>query len=289
MRTHLTDQASRLGLLFGGPSLAAVLTGAATAAAHGVASRAWGLNIVAWMLGAGAAAIVARMGKISAGWLVLTVAVLSLTLFSPGLSGVHRWITIGPLRLNGAELLMPVAVAALASLDARSALRWAFPLIALALLALQPDASQAAATAGAVIVLVAGGGPAFRTKAALGIGLAAAAVLAALRPDPLLPVPEVEGVIQLAAALSPGLAVLAVAVLAGAALAPLAAGASTDPAVRVGARGLAAYFVVIALAPMAGAFPVPLVGMGVSPILGAWLGIGGLMRLMRNPPQRQAT
>lgn len=289
MKTRPTNPALRIWLIFGGLSLGAVLMGAWTAHAHGVALRGWGLNIAAWVLGAGVAALMARGGRASAGWLILALAVLGLTLMSPGLSGVHRWITIGPLRLNGAELMMPVALTTLASLGAHSAFRWGFPAIALALLALQPDASQAVATAGAAIVLFGGGGLAFRAKALLGIGLTAGAVAAASRPDPLPPVPEVEGVIQLAAALSPVLAALAVAALAGAALAPLAASGSADPSVRVCARGLAAYLVLSALAPLAGAFPVPLVGMGVSPILGAWLGIGGLMRLVCSPPQRLAT
>jgi len=289
MKTRPTDPALRIWLLFGGLSLGAVLIGAWTAHAHGVATRGWGLNLAAWGLGAGVAAGMARWGKASAGWLILTGAILGLTLMSPGLSGVHRWITIGPLRLNGAELLMPVALTTLASLGWRSAFRWVFPSISLVLLALQPDASQAVATAGAAIVVCAGGSLAGRTKALLGISWATGAVVAALRPDPLLPVPEVEGVIQLAAALSPGLAVLAVAALAGAALAPLAANGSAVPSVRISARALAAYLVLSALAPLAGAFPVPLVGMGVSPILGAWLGIGGLMQHMRNLPQRLET
>jgi hypothetical protein len=289
MKTRLTDPVLRIWLLFGGLSLGAVLIGGWTAHAHGVAPRSWGLNISAWGLGAGSAALMARRGKASAGWLYVTLAVLCLTLVSPGLNGVHRWVTLGPLRLNGAELLMPVAVTALASQGAHPALRWVFPPIALAILALQPDTSQATATAGAAIVVLGGGGLGRRAKALLGIILTAGVVLAALRPDPLAPVPEVEDVIQLAAALSPGLAALAVAALAGAALAPLVSSGSADPSVRFCACGLTAYFVLSAAAPLLGAFPVPLVGMGVSPILGGWLGIGGLMGLMRNTPQPLAS
>ena len=83
--------------------------------------------------------------------------------------------------------------------------------------------------------------------------------------------PEVEGIVGLAWDMSPVLAALAVLTLAGTTLAPLLAARS--PA----ACGLTTYLALCALAPAFGAFPVPLVGMGVSPVLGAWLGFGALM------------
>ena len=42
------------------------------------------------------------------------------------------------------------------------------------------------------------------------------------------------------------------------------------------AAALAIYFLAISPKPLVGAFPVPLAGMGMSPILGFWLGIGVL-------------
>ncbi|MFV4677353.1 hypothetical protein ACNJU9_21265, partial [Mycobacterium tuberculosis] len=100
-----------------------------------------------------------------------------------------------------------------------------------------------------------------------------AVVVAELRPDPLAPVPEVEGIVRLAAAVAPILAVLGVAAIAGAVLTPLALARPRNAPVRDEALVLTTYFVVTALAPAFGAFPVPLMGMGISPILGAWLGL----------------
>ena len=40
------------------------------------------------------------------------------------------------------------------------------------------------------------------------------------------------------------------------------------------ALALSAYFVFSALTPLFGAFPVPLVGIGVSPVIGFWMGAG---------------
>jgi hypothetical protein len=101
------------------------------------------------------------------------------------------------------------------------------------------------------------------------------AVMAWLRPDPLAPVAEVEGIVGLAYALSPPIAVAAVVALGGAALAPMMTATRPErPAARTAALALGAYSVFSALAPLFGAFPVPLVGVGVSPVVGFWMGAG---------------
>jgi hypothetical protein len=71
-------------------------------------------------------------------------------------------------------------------------------------------------------------------------------------------------------------AVAAVALLAATALWPLRMAGSDLPRTRVAALALAVYCLASALAPAFGAFPVPLVGMGMSPVLGFWLGAGAL-------------
>jgi hypothetical protein len=172
------------------------------------------------------------------------------------MSGVHRWIALG-VRFNAAELLLP---SALVTLDSQILLSFAL----LVLLALQPDASQAIALAGAMIVTTIAS-----KRFWLAASLAAVAALSFLRADTLAPVPEVEGIILLATPLQASIAMLA---LAGTALAPLI----------VRSYSLTIYLALCALAPALGAFPVPLVGMGVSPILGAWLGFGALMGSIRD-------
>jgi hypothetical protein len=244
-------------------SLTAVATGCWIARAHGVPAHIWLMNLAAWVVGAGLAAALSRT-KTQRWWPVVALAGLAATFVSPGLSGVHRWIGLGPVRLNGAELLLPPTfVARLGTL---------LPFAILALLALQPDASQAIAFAGGSIVMAA-----HQRRIWSVLLLAAAAALSFLRHDPLAPVPEVEGIVGLAAAMSPAIAALAVLSLAGAVLAPLLV---RSP----GALALTAYLALCALGPAFGEFPVPLVGMGVSPILGAWLGFGTLMGLTARSP-----
>jgi hypothetical protein len=98
---------------------------------------------------------------------------------------------------------------------------------------------------------------------------------AQLRPDPLLPVPEVEGIFVLLRHSSPAAAALALAALLTVCLSPLAARA------RSSAVALSVYLLVAAAWAAAHPFPVPLVGMGMSPILGCWLGAGMLCATAR--------
>ena len=46
------------------------------------------------------------------------------------------------------------------------------------------------------------------------------------------------------------------------------------PANRLMGQALSVYFLVAAVMPFVGAYPVPLVGVGVGPVLGSWLAIG---------------
>lgn len=267
---RVMPSAARSWLLFGALSLAAVAVGCWVASAHGVSDRVWLLNLAAWVAGLGLAAALSY-AKPERWWPAPAVVGLASTFFFDGMSGVHRWIGIGLVNLNAAELLLPAAVVVLPLLKSHIKLACA-ALIALAL-ALQPDTSQAVAFAGGAIAsLIASNHP---RRIWFAAGFALLAALSFLRPDTLAPVPEVEGIIGLAYAMSPAITGLAVLTLAGACLAPVA------PVRSPSAWGLAVYLCLSALAPVWGNFPVPLVGMGVSTILGAWLGFGALMGTTR--------
>jgi hypothetical protein len=212
--------------------------------------------------------------------LLLTVVSLLISLFSPGQANVHRWIALGPLSWNVAFIFLPTATVAFAA-AMRTGSRWAWwaALMIQAELLLQPDASQATAFAAATMVTV------VMTKARSPAHLGASLIFAALaaltwtRPDPLAPVPEVEEIIQLAAAQSPVLAALCVVSLATAVACPLLARGGAQSKAHPSAIALCVYFLICSLMPWFGAFPVPLVGMGMSSIVGFWLGIGSLMTL----------
>ena len=114
----------------------------------------------------------------------------------------------------------------------------------------------------------------------LGCILAAAAGFTWMRRDPLAPVPHVEQVVGLAADLGAGWAVAAVAALLLLPVPFFLAGRSTGS--RAG-TALGTYLVITLLAPFVGTFPVPVMGYGMSPIIGYLAGLGVLLRSAAPP------
>ena len=272
--TSLSSRAA--ALLFAAASLLAVAAGCGTVAVLGAGTARWGLNLAAWGLGALGAFAVSRLdGKVAERIaLGLGAAVVLATLLSPGLQGVHRWVSVGPMRLNAAQLMLPAMIVAWAR-DGGAAASLLVAGVA-GVLAIQPDASQAAALAGSVLVALLAWRRPSAGRALLAGGAILAAAAACWRPDPLAPVAEVEGIMRLAAGISPILAVAAALAMTAAVIAPAMVATSSRPQ-RAAGLALTGYLALASLAPIVGAFPVPWVGLGVSSIVGAWLGVGLLM------------
>jgi hypothetical protein len=278
-----TSGSTRLLLLFGALSLAAVSLGAFVCARSGVPAGLWIRNVGAWVAGALAATrIAASAGRRTSQFILCATALaLGATLVSTGEEGVHRWIQAGPLRVNVALLLLPAAVVALAALCNRARWSWLPALSALAILVAQPDASQATAFGAAIAIIVIGSANSAMVKGAMVAADVALIAASWLRPDPLQPVPEVEGVIALASSISPALAVLALALLIALAVAPALLVRRSQLDLRLAGMALSTCLAWWVAAPFLGQFPVPLVGIGLSPVIGSWLGVGVLAAMMR--------
>jgi cell division protein FtsW (lipid II flippase) len=257
-------------LLFAIPSGLAVAAGCLAVYLNNGSVGQPARNAGAWLVGALLFPLVSRLGsKASLAILILAPIGLLATFVDPGLSGVHRWITLGPLRLNIAAILAPAALVVLAAREGRNLLRWACAAICMLVLALQPDASQATAFGASLIVMLAFERGSVPMRLAAGALIAVCVVVAWLRPDPLAPVAEVEGVIDLAFRASWALGGAALIALAAASIAPALLARKTAPSAAGVALGV--YFLAAAVAPGLGYYPVPLVGMSVSPIIGYWL------------------
>jgi len=253
-----------------------IAVGSIGLAASGVPLGTWVRTPMAFGGGLLLAFALVRAGRtrgLVVGSMVLAVAGLAGTMLAPGQAGIHRWIDAGPLHVNIAATLLPLAIVALAETPARVFLVGTGAIAAL--LVAQPDASQVTAFSLAAALLFLGRrdlSPAMTFGGLL--GLAALTIVAWLRPDPLQPVPEVEGVFALLANTSLPLAAAAAVALAATALLPLR---RKSPSRRMPSGApLAAYFTAVSIMPLAGAYQVPLVGVGMSFPIGWLLGMAFL-------------
>jgi cell division protein FtsW (lipid II flippase) len=252
-----------------GVPVAATLVGAANASAHGVSVGAFLPNVVALLGGCAGFLWLTRARRDQPAWLpaALLVAVAA-TLVAPGIAGVHRWLPLGPLRVNASAALAPWLLLALA--DADRARRWGAVAAAVGVQAVhlvQPDAAQATALALGALPLLLGRVGNLRvgiTVAAILLGLAAAAWS---RPDPLPALPHVERVLSLTVARGPLWA--AAGALATAALFAPALLGLRGSGHGVGA-GAALYLAGQLGATFVGNYPVPVLGAGAGPVLGWW-------------------
>jgi hypothetical protein len=258
-----------------------VAVGALVMVGGGASASRWGLHLVAALFGLVAHAAVVTLpprptARISYALGAAALVALAGTLAATGLDGVHRWYAIGALRLHPSALLTPMLVVLACDLSRAHPLRAQALLAALQAVHLaQPDAGQASAAGAAALVLsltsLAGHA---RVVAALA-HLACVGVAWAM-PDPLPPAPFVEDIVARALAL--GLPTAAAAVLS---LGALVASPFARPRGDVGPTegALAACFAASIVATTVGEFPVPLLGYGPSPVVGAFLGLAALRRL----------
>lgn len=260
-------------VIFGVASLAAIAAGCVAMAESDVAPSSWLRSVVAWVVGGGLAAVLARYAEprsASIGAVIAGAAALIATLFAAGIEGVHRWLDAGPLHINVAALFLPALIVGLAAIGVSRPIGVVVAVVTASVLLAQPDASQLMAFAVAVSLLVLRAGVTPYSKAFAILGAVLFAISGWMRPDPLEPTPEVEQIFAMCAAVSPLLALIAGLALAAAALVPLLFS-------RDGAVALSAYFVAVSIAPFFGWFPVPLVGLGMSFPIGWWLGMGLLL------------
>jgi hypothetical protein len=201
---------------------------------------------------------------------------LWLPMVVPSEAGPERWLNFGGIRLYLAPVVVPLAVFFLGAPTAMPFVVYMGIVSTTAIaLTLQPDAAQLTAFAFAILsTFIAAAGHRWLRVSLL--ALLMVCLTAAWRiPDPLAPVPYVEGVFGIAAQASPValLAALTFAVM------PVAGFVWLAKAKRCsGALAVAAYYATLfALAPLQ-VTPVPLLGFGAGPILGYFLiqaAIGG--------------
>jgi hypothetical protein len=150
------------------------------------------------------------------------------------------------------------------------------------LLALQPDAAQASSFAAGCSVIFVCDLRFGRHEKIGGLGaLIACAIVSLVREDPLKPVRHVEGIVEVVTARGPAWATLATITLL---LLPIPYLLSWTRHRQNLALALGAYVAMVTIAPTWGTFPVPIMGYGVSPILGYCIALALSARLTASAP-----
>lgn len=200
---------------------------------------------------------------------VILPVLLACTFVGPAIDNVHRWISLGPLKLHIGMILLPFLAVQMFRHDKRI-ISCSLVMAAL-IIALQPDRASAAALLLTSLCWLCFSRNGWSLVAVFASG--ASLIGTMLQADTLKPVRFVENVISDAAIIHKGIAVLLIATMLLAIAAPVYAGlrsriTKAAPFVAWSAC-LTGYFI----ASLAGPYPLPLLGYGVSPILGFGLAL----------------
>jgi len=217
----------------------------------------------------------------------LSVVLLLATLVARGRQGVHRWIQLGPLTFHVASLSLPLVLIELDRLlrYARFAIAIGAILTIAVILAVQPDAGQASAFAGSAIVLLICDRTRVSVTVTAALALIALAASALLRSDPLAPVPYVE---EIAIRISHRGAAWEAAVVLALALLIVPFGVPMTRGRSPAGLAVAVYLVLSIAASCWGNFPVPILGYGMSPIIGYFAGWAWLRSVVDHGTSRFA-
>jgi len=248
--------------------LPATVVGLVVAQAYGVSWISYAPNVGGALMGIVLFYIVQRVPSETLAWMsgVAAVAIWA-TLLGPNIDGVHRWLSLGPLRLNVSAALAPWCLGGLCAPQGSRNRAAVFVLVAQVAHVVQPDAGQATALAAGAVPLLLG---CSQIKEALRLPLAVvmtlAAVAAWLRDDPLPAVEHVERILILASMKGP--AVLVAAVLAGLGLVLPFITFKQERPLYATVFALLLYLLASFIVTFIGNFPVPVFGAGAGPVLG---------------------
>ena len=245
-----------------------------------IPSRIWVLNIAIFLISSMLSFIILKRIKVPKPNSYVTIAVcvmlLILTFADSGLSGVHRWISIGPINVHISSIVLPILLIELGkNLSFKN--WWSTGLLILGVtivLSFQPDASTTIAfTFASFIILFK-----FITKTIQYLVLCLPLIISILtwvHLDNLPPVPYVEEILLMAKNIGQIPFIVGVLSLV---LMPLPFFIFTSKTYKPIFISLGVYFSLIILSTLFGNFPVPLLGYGISPIIGYSIAITWLVK-----------
>lgn len=257
----------------------AVTIGAITMHLYGIKATTYGLNIISFLVCGcisyfliGEKAVEARNKYYTEALLVTGVMLLFFTFFDSGIQGIHRWVTVGPAKFYISSIVLPGIIIGLWELLQKNKwwLTYCIAFLMNILLSLQPDASQLTAFTLPMIILLFLRSDKVILKRFCTAFLTSFIIYLWINLDSLPPVVYVENIIQLAGSLGLLWAVFGIGSLL---LLPIPFIFFSPTGFKDISICLGIYFITVLASTQFGNFPVPLMGYGISPIIGYFISI----------------
>lgn len=259
-----------------------VLIGAITMYFNNVPAVIWGQNIGVALVGGIVSYFILRKKHNCNNIYVLWISIILLffTYFNIGLEGVHRWISIGPIKLYVSSIVMPILIIVIHKLiNNKSVSSYIAIGLASVIMFIQPDASQLTGFSVAIIIILLSK---LRKKLITYILISIMIILSVflwINLDTLKPVDYVENIIFMVTDLG-----YLWIILCFISLIMLIIPFILFPPrnFRVLSITIGIYYLVILGSTFFGNFPVPLMGYGISPIIGYYISITWLINARHN-------
>lgn len=262
-----------------------IFIGTLAMVSYGVTMSIWIQNIIIWLIGTvlGSVFIIRnkerKFGIGNFSYTIIIVVLLVLPFFFNDLDGVHRWLSFGPINLYIASIILPILIIHVweLALNNREGYVLGLTILTSAILLFQPDAGQLTAFACATAFIVWKMINNRMVKLLSITFIAALCIVSWVFLDDLAPVPYVEHIIFLVADLGNNWLVLGISSLI----------LLLSPFFFYGRKSiislsLGVYFLMTMIVTLIGHFPMPIMGYGISPILGYLISITWLNKNKEN-------
>lgn len=204
--------------------------------------------------------------------LPFAIFLLSLTFLNPDMEGVHRWISIGFIKINAAMIAIPLTLIELWKALKTKSLFFC-SLIAIGIIMIlffQPDASQLTGFAIPMMIMLCQKAKSRSKSLLIIIVFSLFVILSWMCLDKLPPVSHVERIIYMVAEMGFIWLILGVISLL---ILPLPFILFPPKNSESISKYIGFYYIIIILSTFFGSFPVPLMGYGISPIIGFYISL----------------
>jgi cell division protein FtsW (lipid II flippase) len=264
-------------------AMPSVVVGAIAMKFHGIPQMIFGQNVacllIAWLVSCFAVSIKHKTNKRNNLKVLMFISLIIyiLTFIDGGIGGVHRWISIGPIRLYVSSILLPILIIQLGALFSVKSelLAIVITIIVSIMIFLQPDASQLTAFVVPMIIIIISKVNSNVLKYIVTILLVTLVILSWIFLDSLPAVPYVEEIVKMVSNMGVLWFILGIASLA---MLPLPFILLAPKSFKLLSRCVGIYFIIVIISTWFGNFPVPLMGFGVSPIIGYFAAITWLIK-----------